>query len=61
MQQIAVQWPISTVQCANKRHGINALILIRGNGNFVKFGKVLNNGKLYTTVCPAANHEGELV
>src|SRR6266702_7573923 len=42
MQQIAVQHLISTVGCTNKQLGINALILLRANGNFVRFSRVPN-------------------
>jgi len=61
MQQMTVQGLISTIQCVNKLFEINALILVRANGNFVRFSKVLNSIGVCSAVRPAASHEGELV
>src|SRR6266567_48507 len=60
MQQIAVQHLISTVGCTNKQLGINALILIPANGNFVRFSRVPNNkGCLQRCVPPQVTKENQ--
>jgi hypothetical protein len=59
MQHLAVQCPISTVQRTGKRLAINALILLRANGSFVRFSKGLHKKGVVAAVLPRPKHEGE--
>src|SRR6266699_3133750 len=60
MQQIAVQHLISTVGCTNKQLGINALILIPANGNFVRFSRVPNNKGCLQRCVPPHDPKGRV-